>query len=97
MAKVDGKGKADRGAPTGAPTKVVPGAGKELPQQEQGAERTETVLAARVVSSLQTEGLLWWLAATGNSVEPSDLGTVYDADLDGRQRHGGRSGPSAEG
>jgi hypothetical protein len=69
-AKADGEGDASEGSATGAPTKVVPGAGEELPRSERGVERTETVAAARVGSASQTEGPLWRPAATGDSVEP---------------------------
>jgi hypothetical protein len=58
-ANANGKDEAKKGAATGAPTKVVPGAGEELPRLEQGAERTETVAATRVASASQTEGPLW--------------------------------------
>ena len=81
----------------GVLTKAVPGAGEELPRLERGAERTDTVAAARVGSASQTEGPLWWPVATGDSVDPSDLGNARGTAPDGRQQRGGRAGPSAEG
>jgi len=81
----------------GVLTKAVPGAGEELPRLERGAERTDTVAAARVGSASQTEGPLWWPAVSGDSVEPVDLGNVHGTAPDGRQRRGGRARPSAEG
>ena len=64
--KANGKDKADKRAATGAPTKVVPGAGKELLQSEQGVERTETVAAVRVGSASRMESPLRWPAAMGD-------------------------------
>ena len=95
--KADGKNKAGKEAAKGAPTKVVPGAGKELPRLERGAERTDTVAAARVGSASQTEGPLWWPAVSGDSVDPVDLGNMHGTAPDGRQRRGGRARLSAEG
>ena len=52
-------------------------------------------MAVRVGSALQTEGPLWWPAATGDSVDPADMGNVSGAVPAGWQRRGGRAGPSA--
>ena len=79
VAKEDDKEDANTGAATGMPTKIVLGTGKELPWSEQRVERKETATVARVGSELRTEGLLWWPAATGDSVDPTDLINAQDA------------------
>ena len=55
VAKVDSRGKIGKGASTGTPTKVVPGAEEEMLLPERGVERTETVAAARFGGALQLE------------------------------------------
>ena len=77
-AKADNKDEADKGATMGAPTKVVPGAGKELPRLDQGVERIKTVMDARMGSAFWTKCPLWWPTTTGNSVELEDLGNTHN-------------------
>ena len=68
--KADGKNKAGKEAAKGAPTKVVPGAGKELPRLEQGVVRTQNVVATGVDSASLMRCLLWRSTATWDSSEP---------------------------